>query len=120
MKHLKLLLILLLLLVLVAPLAAKGPPEGKGPKEEVAGNNLSYPVIWAEGIEKVLPGAPEMTPLLAGEWWYQWGTNGIDPDVFPASCPPDPDEGDPLLNPDGLPLCDDGTEGAVDLTKESI
>jgi len=108
MKHPKFFLILLLLLVLVAPFAAKGPPEGKGPKEEVAGNNLSYPVIWADGVAKILPGAAGMIPDLGGEWWYQWGTNGIDPDVFPASCLPDPDEGNLQLNPAGLPFCDDG------------
>jgi len=94
---------------------SKGPPEGKGPKEEVAGNNLSYPVIWADGVTKVLPGAPGMTPVLGGEWWYQWGTNGIDPDIVPASCTPDPDEANPLLNPLGFPLCDDGVAGSVDL-----
>jgi uncharacterized membrane protein YgcG len=68
------------------------PPEGKGPPNggETAGNNLSYPVIWAEGVDKVLPGtAGEVT--LGGEWWYSWGTTGTDPNITPLSCPPDPD-----------------------------
>jgi hypothetical protein len=92
--------------------AAKG---GGKPNPELAGNNLSYPVIWAEGVAKVLPGTPGMAPIMGGVWWYQWGTNGVDPDIAPASCPPDPDAGDLALNPDGLPLCDDGILGAVDL-----
>lgn len=75
----------------------KGPPSG-----ETAGNNLSFPVIWAEGVAKVLPGTPGMVPLTNGAWWYQWGTNGVDPDVTPASCPPDPDNS---------AYCDDGIAG---------
>lgn len=116
MKHLKYLLVIVLLLLVAVPLAAKG---GK-PGGETAGNNLSYPVIWSEGVAKALPGDPLMTPQLNGVWWYQWGTNGVDPDVTPASCLPDPDEngadpsGNPL-NPDGLNLCDDEIPGQVDL-----
>jgi hypothetical protein len=98
--------------------SAKGPGGGGGgggkPNPETAGNNLSFPVIWAEGVTKVLPGVFD-NPTLGGVWWYQWGTNGVDPDITPASCPPDPDEGDLSLNPDGLPLCDDGEPGSVDL-----
>ncbi len=71
-----------------------GPPSG-----HEAGNNLSYPVIWAEGITKVAPGAPGMEPVLGGEWWYWWGTEGVDPNIVPLSCPPDPDD---------LTRCDDG------------
>ncbi len=93
--------------------AAKG--GGGKPNPELAGNNLSFPVIWAEGVTKVLPGTYGMAPLTSGAWWYQWGTNGIDPDVTPASCAPDPDEGNLDLNPDGLPLCDDGVVGTVNL-----
>lgn len=79
----------------------QGLKQGKPTGGETAGNNLSFPVIWAEGVTKVLPGAPGMTPVLNGEWWYQWGTNGTDPDVTPASCPPDPDN--PLFCDDGIP-----------------
>ncbi|HSO89124.1 MAG TPA: hypothetical protein VLQ91_21405 [Draconibacterium sp.] len=89
----------------------KGKPV---PATEV-GNNLSYPVIWAEGFTKVLPGTPLMTPVTNGVWWYQWGTNGVDPNITPASCPPDPDADNIELNPDGLPLCDDGIPGQVNL-----
>jgi len=59
---------------------------------ETAGNNLSFPVIWSEGVTKVLPGTAGMTPILNGEWWYWWGTSGVDPDIIPLSCPPDPDD----------------------------
>jgi hypothetical protein len=92
-----------------APVFAPGGGGGGGgggkPGGETAGNNLSYPVLWAEGVQKVVPGTPEMVPLLNGAWWYQWGTNGVDPDVTPASCPPDPDN---------LDLCDDGAPGSFD------
>jgi hypothetical protein len=87
-----------------APVAlAKGNP-GKNVTE--AGNNLSFPVIWAEGVTKTLPGTPGMAPILGGEWWYQWGTNGVDPNITPASCFPDPD---------GSAYCDDGVPGSVDV-----
>jgi uncharacterized membrane protein YgcG len=74
------------------------------PAPEGAGNRLSFPVIWAEGVTKVLPGTPGMIPELGGAWWYQWGTNGTDPNVTPASCPPDPDD---------EAFCDDGLAGTV-------
>jgi len=78
-----------------AALAAK-------PGGETAGNNLSFPVIWAEGVEKALPGTPGMIPILDGEWWYWWGTVGTDPNIEPLSCAPDPDDPN---------KCDDGMEG---------
>ena len=82
---------------------ARGGGGGGGkPGGETAGNNLSYPVLWAEGVQKVLPGTAGMTPILQGTWWYQWGTNGVDPDVTPASCAPDPD--DNAFCDDGIPL----------------
>ena len=80
--------------------------KGGKPGGETAGNNLSFPVLWAEGIPKVVPGTPGAEPILNGVWWYQWGTNGIDPDVTPASCLPDPDN---------LDLCDDGIAGVFDV-----
>ena len=89
--------------------------KGGKPGGETAGNNLSFPVIWAEGVQKTLPGSAGMTPLLSGEWWYQWGTNGSDPNITPASCLPDPDEGDIVLNPLGDPFCDDGALGSLTL-----
>ena len=93
MKTTKLVLFLILVLAITIPLgfvAAKGPPTA-----ETAGNNLSFPVIWAEGdqgeeAKKTLPGTSGMDPFLGGEWWYQWGSNGSDPNITPASCPPDP------------------------------
>lgn len=88
-----------------ASVAAKGP--GGGGTSETAGNNLSFPVIWAEGVTKALPGTAGMTPVLNGKFWYQWGTNGVDPNVTPASCLPDPDE-----NGIGW-YCDDGVAGTV-------
>jgi len=34
-------------------------PVNPGKTEETAGNNLSFPVIWAEGVAKTLPGGGE-------------------------------------------------------------
>lgn len=71
-------------------------------------NNLSFPVIWAEGVQKTLPGTPGMTPDLNGVWWYWWGMEGEDPNIVPLSCLPDPD--DPSLCDDGIPGSATGAE----------
>lgn len=68
---------------------------------ETAGNNLSFPVIWAEGVTKSLRGESGMTPQLKGEWWYWWGTEGTDQNIVPLSGPPDPDDKNYL--DDGIP-----------------
>src|SRR5690606_4324643 len=100
MKRLNILIICILIVVLAPPAAmAKGPPAS-----EAASNNLSFPVIWAEGVTKALPGTADMTPLTGGAWWYSWGTNGTDPNVVPASCAPDPDN---------IAFCDNGIPGSV-------
>lgn len=93
------LVLALLVTLAVVPVAsaAKGGSGGGG--HTTGSNNLSFPVIWAEGVTKVLPGTPDMAPVLDGAWWYQWGTNGSDPNVTPASCAPDPDN---------IAYCDDG------------
>ncbi|MFP5364329.1 MAG: hypothetical protein ACLGI5_16540, partial [Thermoleophilia bacterium] len=39
----------------VGAVALSAPPAGSGGEEE-AGNNLSFPVIWAEGARLTLPG----------------------------------------------------------------
>ncbi|WP_119439084.1 hypothetical protein [Maribellus luteus] len=86
--------------------------KGKPDPTVEAGNNLSYPVIWSDGVAKALPGTVGVTNL-SGVWWYQWGTNGVDPDIFPASCPPDPEESDTTLNPMVLPYCNDYTDSSL-------
>ena len=102
MKRLNILIICILVVVLAPPAAmAKGPPA-----TEAAGNNLSFPVIWAEGVTKTVPGTPDMQPVTGGAWWYSWGTNGTDPNVVPASCAPDPDN---------LELCDNGIPGTFNV-----
>jgi hypothetical protein len=70
-----------------------GPPGG-----EAAGNCLSFPVIWAEGMSKALRGEFG-TVNLGGAWWYWWDT---DAEGNPLSCAPDPDDQD---------CCDDGQIG---------
>jgi hypothetical protein len=100
-------------------LVAQWAKGGGKPNPHLAGNNLSFPVIWAEGVVKTPPGTPGMEPMLLGPYWYQWGTNGVDPDVVPVACSPDPDEGNGTLNPGALPLCDDGVPDAVDLNRQA-
>ncbi len=99
MKRLNFLIVCILVLVLAPSAVAKGPPAS-----EAASNNLSFPVIWAEGVTKTIPGTPGMVPATGGAWWYSWGTNGTDPNVVPASCAPDPDNTD---------YCDNGMPGSV-------
>jgi len=59
--------------------AAKG---GGKPGGEAAGNNLSFPVIWSEGVTKALRGTFGETDLSGGVW-YWWG---IDADGNPEAC----------------------------------
>jgi uncharacterized membrane protein YgcG len=77
----------------------RDPLPAAEPGVESAGNNLSFPVIFVEGV-KTLPGSPGMTPLLTGEWWYWWGTAD---DGSPLSAPPDPDDPSKLINGDPVP-----------------
>ncbi len=81
-----------------------GPPDGKGEESEDTGNNLSYPVIWSDGPYLSLRGACG-TESFFGEWWYWWGEEGVDPDIVPLSCAPDPDNDT---------YCDDGVAGTYD------
>lgn len=62
-------------------------PDG----EESAGNNLSFPVIWSDGMgtAKLLRGI-ENEFSVTGEWWYVWGEDPIDPQAPLYSCEPDP------------------------------
>jgi hypothetical protein len=76
----------------------KGGGGGNGKPVAIEGNNLSFPVIWAEGVAKALRGTEDMIPILNGEWWYHWGTYGIEPDTTPASCPPDPEDQEKCSN----------------------
>ncbi|MFA7209620.1 MAG: hypothetical protein WC120_05090 [Parcubacteria group bacterium] len=69
--------------------------------DDVFGNNLSFPVIWSDGITKALRGAPGDDPVTADAWWYQWG---VDADGNPLSCAPDPDDEQ---------FCDDKNYGTV-------
>ena len=111
----KMLATALVVALMASPMVlAAGPGGGNGgggggnrpPTGETTGNNLSFPVIWAEGVAKALRGTQGLVQT-QGAYWYQWGTNGEDPDVVPASCPSDPDE-----NP-GDGYCDDGVVGTL-------
>lgn len=54
---------------------------------ETAGNNLSFPVIWADGGSKILRGTMgEYT--INGDWWYVWGEDPIDQQGTIFSCKP--------------------------------
>jgi hypothetical protein len=96
---------LLVALCAAAQLSAqkRGGGGGGGGHTEIAGNNLSFPVIWAEGVTKALRGAPGVEQF-DGVWWYWWGTDDVGD---PLSCGPDTE--DPVYcedgddNPDTLP-----------------
>jgi hypothetical protein len=64
------------------------------------GNNLSFPVIWADNTQLTLRGDYGMTPVLEGEWWYVWGPDPIDPNSDILACRPHPEDES---------LCDDGS-----------
>lgn len=65
-------------------LSAKAQP----PTVETAGNNLSFPVIWAENVAISTRVEPAEGPKLLGEWWYVWGTDPVDPNGTIYSCEP--------------------------------
>ncbi|MBC6366205.1 hypothetical protein DDT91_05320 [Algoriphagus sp. AK58] len=80
-------------------LAGNGPggggPGGRGKPgggETVAGNNLSFPVIWAEGTDLTLREPPVGYDIddvvTGGTWWYVWGVDPIDPAYPIYSCLP--------------------------------
>ena len=77
-----------------------GGGHGGGGEDETGGNNLSFPVIFADGGSKVLPGTMEAYSL-EGVWWYVWGENPIDPQAPLYSC--EPSEEDENLCSDGNP-----------------
>jgi hypothetical protein len=74
-------------LVCPTPALAQGGGGGGG-HFEVFGNNLSFPVIWAEGVTKTLRGTPGMIPVTQGEWMFWWGTTA---EGDPLSCVPNTD-----------------------------
>ena len=94
-------------MVVVGQGRGQGQGGNGGGSEPTAGNNLSYPVVWAdENYKKVLRGTPAMVPITNGTWWWWWGLiEGSEgsPDI-PLTCPPDPDNND---------FCDDGHVGLV-------
>jgi hypothetical protein len=63
---------------------------GARKNESSVTNNLSFPVIWAEGTSKALrippTGLTETDLKLEGEWWYVWGEDPLDPDYPIFSC----------------------------------
>jgi len=68
----------ILALLLVVSFTAFGQGKGNDKKgggtEPTAGNNLSYPVIWAdENFTKTLRGTPGLEPITTGTWWWWWG-----------------------------------------------
>ena len=58
--------------IITAPGGGKG--GGKDPAAEVAGNNLSFPVIWSDGVTKTLRGTYE-TDIFNGKYFTADGYN---------------------------------------------
>jgi len=78
-------------------------------KSETAGNNLSFPVIWSDGFEKVLREPPVPgEAYLEGEWWHVWAEDPEEPTDPIYSCQPD-------NNDDSL--CEDGSEPGNETSK---
>ncbi|TFH38395.1 MAG: hypothetical protein E4G94_12375, partial [ANME-2 cluster archaeon] len=69
------------------------------PEEETFGNCLSLPVIWADGVTKILRGEPGTTKF-EDDWWYHWG---YKEDGTPLSCAPETE-----TETDLTAYCDDG------------
>ncbi|MGV3528355.1 MAG: hypothetical protein ACO1OO_05615 [Flavisolibacter sp.] len=65
-----------------------GNGGGGGGGTEVTGNNLSFPVVWAENTTINLRVEPVTGPKTDGEWWYVWGIDPIDPQADIFSCNP--------------------------------
>lgn len=89
---------------------AADPGNGRGgggrPGGETYGNNLSFPVIWSDGVAKTLRGAPGFEQF-DGFWWYWWGT---DESGDPLSAAPDPDDPNPY---DDVMYPDDGIANSL-------
>ena len=63
-------------------------------EDEEGGNNLSLPVIWADGVEKILRGIPgEGNETSDGDYWWFW-IETIDGNEVEMTC--HPAEGDCL------------------------
>jgi len=86
--------------------ALKSDKSVKAPSEETAGNNLSFPVLWADGESKLLRGTMG-TSTFEGTWWYVWGEDPIDPNYPVFSCEPSPSN--PALCLDGFDPYSDGS-----------
>ena len=86
-------------------MSSKGKPDNTG--DTGFGNNLSFPVIWADGDTKVLRGDMTQPPVMDGSWYYVWGQDPIDPQAplfsegpYTNENPPVPvpgDEGGPVF-----------------------
>jgi hypothetical protein len=87
------------------PLARYGPGGGGGGggggHETTAGNKLSFPVIWAEGVTKALQGTAGAEPALAGEWWWWWETDATEEGY--TACLPDLASATPACADGGVP-----------------
>jgi len=97
---------LLVVLALVGPVSA-GNGKDQGAGGSTAGNNLSFPVIYAEGVPKTLRGI-YAAPVFDGAFWYYWKLP-----VVAAEIPPVPVHGACPADPDDTLYCADGIEGTV-------
>ena len=92
--------------ILIGPVVA-GNGKDQGAGGSTPGNNLSFPVIYAEGVPKALRGVYGV-PEFEGNIWYYW-----ELPAMAAEMPPEPIHGACPADPDDMLYCDDGVEGAV-------
>ncbi|REE81799.1 hypothetical protein BX611_1336 [Lutibacter oceani] len=75
-------------------MSSKGKPDTTG---ETFGNNLSFPVIWSDGVTKALQGV-EGEYSITGEWWGVWNEDPIDPQAPLYSCGPYIGDDEPCID----------------------
>jgi hypothetical protein len=69
-RHFTLTAVLMTALAVAVAVPVPAEPGGGGHSDQGT-NNLSFPVIWSDGVAKALPGTFGL-PVFEGEYWYWW------------------------------------------------
>lgn len=89
-------LMIVALMLPTAAISAGGPGKGGG-ETETPGNNLSFPVLWSDGVAKVLPGSSGVEKFEGAYWYYWLGADGSELTCDPTGRTPG------YICPDPLP-----------------